>query len=603
MAEAPPTRVYRYRVLPVDWIAYPLSLACLMLADGAAVWRWRDYSRKFVVAERFGFHGLFWPVSRLVLLTLLFALLVALFNAFVRCFLRARHASLAVEPEGLLWTGWRGQRQRLAWEDLAGVEASARRPARALWLLAAGRKVRVSPEVRGREELLADLVASARLRGAPAAKGRRLFTRTGEPLARGKAGKVPWWPLPAVGYSWWSTTGWRLGLPLLLLGVPCALTVRLVGIARVHALQGTVKYRLSEVAAVPFEDADYVASFVWNPQSSAVAGYACMKVPGKRHKGDPYPLHIVCATPQGEAWYLTSGWADDSSPSWSPDGKQVAFLRYKPGEGERLALRAADGAGPVRVLRKLEKSCPYAGWAAWSPTGESIAVLDEDEKDAPVVKLVAPEGDGSGALTLRLPAPVLPYVMAWSPGGEWLATVAQWGDSYTSSDARAPEVGVLGVADGQWHRLQENWYAGLLMDSHISWQASPARLLLQFPLRRSWQVYSMDVATGEIQILYSTLLPGRAYLGCDYCARTGLAVGIMAHVPGPSAQMGGDHLAIAGERGFQQLPFSRGGDYSNPGWSPDGRYLAVIRNQNQLVFLRVDQMRVKHRLRQEVFNG
>ena len=67
----------------------------------------------------------------------------------------------------------------------------------------------------------------------------------------------------------------------------------------------------------------------------------------------------------GEARQVTSGPNDDTRPTWSPDGKRIAFAR-----GGELYSVAAGGGEPRRITRALGGD---AGDPAWSPDGKQIA--------------------------------------------------------------------------------------------------------------------------------------------------------------------------------------------------------------------------------------
>jgi dipeptidyl aminopeptidase/acylaminoacyl peptidase len=86
----------------------------------------------------------------------------------------------------------------------------------------------------------------------------------------------------------------------------------------------------------------------------------------------------------GEARALTSSPANDDSPRWSPDGKQLAFLseRPRPGktdgdEGKRQVwLTRPDGGEP----RLLTRSAGSVSRFEWSRDGKTIAYLAREPK-------------------------------------------------------------------------------------------------------------------------------------------------------------------------------------------------------------------------------
>jgi dipeptidyl aminopeptidase/acylaminoacyl peptidase len=81
---------------------------------------------------------------------------------------------------------------------------------------------------------------------------------------------------------------------------------------------------------------------------------------------------------------LTPGRFDESAPSWSPDGKQIAFIR-RHGEGDVdkapqqdvFVIEARAGAEPRRVTMT---AVPEQGQPAWSPDGRMLAYLVGDEQ-------------------------------------------------------------------------------------------------------------------------------------------------------------------------------------------------------------------------------
>jgi Tol biopolymer transport system component len=87
--------------------------------------------------------------------------------------------------------------------------------------------------------------------------------------------------------------------------------------------------------------------------------------------GDLYALPIA----GGEAKAITTGLAFDSQPSFSPDGKTIAFVSDRSG-ADNLWIANADGSSP-RPLTK-DKQSLFAS-PAWTPDGEYVLVSRQQQ--------------------------------------------------------------------------------------------------------------------------------------------------------------------------------------------------------------------------------
>jgi tricorn protease len=109
-------------------------------------------------------------------------------------------------------------------------------------------------------------------------------------------------------------------------------------------------------------------------------------------------------------------------PTWSPDGKTLAYWSDRLGEYE-LTLRPADGSGAETTVTKLGPGFRYA--PQWSPDSRKLAFIDQamririqdlDRKETIEVDQ-SPAWISHGGLE--------PFVFAWSPDSRWLAYARQ----------------------------------------------------------------------------------------------------------------------------------------------------------------------------------
>ncbi len=100
-------------------------------------------------------------------------------------------------------------------------------------------------------------------------------------------------------------------------------------------------------------------------------------------------------------------------PAWSPDGRQIAFLR-----GGYLYSINTDGTRQVRLSNRLIN---FEG-PAWSPDGKRIAFVSDDE----VLITIDPDGTNPIELHSHVYNAVRP---AWSWDGKWIAFVCDRGEN------------------------------------------------------------------------------------------------------------------------------------------------------------------------------
>jgi Tol biopolymer transport system component len=89
---------------------------------------------------------------------------------------------------------------------------------------------------------------------------------------------------------------------------------------------------------------------------------------------------------------LTNNPAQDSFPTWSPDGQKIAFERWQDG-GREIYVMDADGSNQTRLTsNKIDDGPPV-----WSPDGEKIAFSSWSDSDW---KIYVMDAGGSNQINL-----------------------------------------------------------------------------------------------------------------------------------------------------------------------------------------------------------
>jgi serine/threonine-protein kinase len=130
----------------------------------------------------------------------------------------------------------------------------------------------------------------------------------------------------------------------------------------------------------------------------------------------------------------------DRRPTWSPDGKMVAFVRDS-GNGGSVFVRRVDGSSTERELARLDRPVQEV---TWSPDGAWV-VMRTDNGAAGAGDLVAVRTDGDTTAVPLADSRFSEMHPAISPDGRWLA--------YTSDQTGTGEIYVRpfpGASDRQW---------------------------------------------------------------------------------------------------------------------------------------------------------
>lgn len=216
----------------------------------------------------------------------------------------------------------------------------------------------------------------------------------------------------------------------------------------------------------------------------------------------------------GETVQITSGPHYDSEPSWSPDGKQIAFTRDT-GQVIDIWIVNADGSNP----RQLTRSITFSVNPQWSPDGNTIlfATMDKGKTVGIWSAAVA-----SGTIQPVIVDEFQNITPSWSPDGSEVLFVS----NRSWSGKR-----ILGTG-GIWTLRLGQKEPALVLQEETVWHARPA--------------WSRD----GLKIAYASLRPGLHQL----------------------------YAASVREGNPLRLTYADEGEIFVPAWSPDSKTIAYIWN-------------------------
>ena len=200
----------------------------------------------------------------------------------------------------------------------------------------------------------------------------------------------------------------------------------------------------------------------------------------------------------GNLQRLTNHPDGDFHPSWSPDGKWIAFLsrrdqvRSKHGIAAEIYVMDAGGGNPQRLTND-----PHDDYhPSWSPDGKQIAFASVRDGNTDIYVIDA-DGGNEQRLTNN---PLYDYSPSWSPDGERIVFIACREGHFRKDFDLTHEIYVMDADGGNEQRLTEN----RRYDFSPSWSPDGKRIAFASDRKGdfvNYEIYVMDADGANLQRL------------------------------------------------------------------------------------------------------
>ena len=295
-----------------------------------------------------------------------------------------------------------------------------------------------------------------------------------------------------------------------------------------------------------------VGSSSWNAGVVNDRDYVLAEVPTEPEEPevpptDPFPLP---GDGELEFFNLTddAGW--DASPSWSPDGRKIAFVSNRDGNLD-IYVMGADGSNPTRLTAEDYNTSP-----SWSPDGTQIAFSSARAESGTAIFVMGSDGNARTRLTDwgNNDSP------SWSPDGTRIAFAS------TPTPRANLEIYTMGADGCARMRLTDTAW-----NESPSW--SPDGTQIAFASNRGtgevakFDIYVMGADGGK-----PTRLTDRGNNRSPSWSPDGRWIAFASD---------GDIYVMGSDGGGEPLNLTRDAAFDmDPVWSPDGTKIAFVSNRD-----------------------